>query len=313
MKFTVKRNMHYDFTGQSYSSVYPNLHRYPATMIPQVGIDILKEFNINKGHLLDPYCGSGSSFVCGLECGISSMTGFDLNPLAILISKVKFTPLDKDKISKERKNLRNRVFELLKDENKIHNLSSPEITNMNFWFSQNVINHLKIIKHFVNKIGDEDIRNLFLLAFSETVRECSYTRNNEFKLYKMRSEDILNFNPDVVSVYFKYFDEITNLYLHFYYPILKNNMKINLYNTAFIPQKKIYDVVLTSPPYGDSRTTVAYGQFSTLSNEWLGINYARKIDSLLMGGTKVNSILSKGILTPFILEISKVDKNVHLM
>ncbi|MDR1662887.1 MAG: hypothetical protein LBR59_00530 [Endomicrobium sp.] len=54
--YKVVRNAKYDYTGQSYSSSYPNLHKYPATMLPQIGIDILKELNISKGRLLDPYC-----------------------------------------------------------------------------------------------------------------------------------------------------------------------------------------------------------------------------------------------------------------
>jgi hypothetical protein len=57
--YKVVRNTKYDYTGQSYSSYYPNLHKYPATMLPQIGIDILKELNISKGRLLDPYRGSG--------------------------------------------------------------------------------------------------------------------------------------------------------------------------------------------------------------------------------------------------------------
>jgi hypothetical protein len=68
--YKVIRNTKYDYIGQSYSSSYPNLHKYPATMLPQIGIDILKELNISDGRLLDPYCGSGSSFSSGLECGI---------------------------------------------------------------------------------------------------------------------------------------------------------------------------------------------------------------------------------------------------
>ncbi|MDR2490537.1 MAG: hypothetical protein LBD20_03940 [Spirochaetaceae bacterium] len=87
MKYSVVRNEKYDYIGQSYSSAYPNLHRYPATMIPQIGIDILKEFNISSGKLLDPYCGSGTSFICGLVSGINDMDGFDINPLAVLISR----------------------------------------------------------------------------------------------------------------------------------------------------------------------------------------------------------------------------------
>lgn len=44
------------------------------------------------------------------------------------------------------------------------------------------------------------------------------------------------------------------------------------------------DIIVTSPPYGDSRTTVAYGQFSRLANKWLDIENATQIDNKLMGG-----------------------------
>jgi 16S rRNA G966 N2-methylase RsmD len=277
-------------------------------MLPQLGIDILKEFNISKGHLLDPYCGSGSSFICGIECGLSKMSGFDINPLAVLISKVKYTVLNDDEVSQSRQNFRNKVFELLKDENKIQSLPVPQITNMDFWFSTNVTNHLSVLMFFIEKIKNVDIKNIFLLAFSETVRACSYTRNNEFKLYRMKDEDMLNFNPDVVSVFFKYFDEIYSNYKNFYYPKINKGIVVNVENKTFTVDDKMFDVVLTSPPYGDSRTTVAYGQFSTLSNEWLGINYARKIDAMLMGGAKVQKNISGGIIADYISEIEIADK-----
>ena len=31
-------NPKYDFLGQSYASMYPNLHKYSATMLPQIGL-----------------------------------------------------------------------------------------------------------------------------------------------------------------------------------------------------------------------------------------------------------------------------------
>jgi len=46
------------------------------------------------------------------------------------------------------------------------------------------------------------------------------------------------------------------------------------------------DIVITSPPYGDSRTTVAYGQYSRLANEWLGYQQANQVDTALMGGKR---------------------------
>ena len=307
MKYNVIRNPKYDFLGQTYSSVYPNLHKYPATMLPQIGIEILKELNVKKGTLLDPYCGSGSSFASGLECGLTEMHGFDINPLAVLISKVKFTKISVNELAETKMIFRNNVYEFLKDEKNIETLKRPQITNIDFWFSKEVIEHLTVIKHFIDKISDKNIRRFFLIPFSETVRECSYTRNNEFKLFRMKSEELLHFNPDVVSVYLKKLEDTIVLYNYFYFPKLSEKINVNVKYSIFKPQDEYFDIVLTSPPYGDSRTTVAYGQFSTLSNEWLGIDYARKIDGMLMGGVKPKQNVKNGLIADYISEINRVD------
>ncbi|MCL2436353.1 MAG: DNA methyltransferase [Lentimicrobiaceae bacterium] len=305
--YQVVRNKKYDFIGQSYASVYPNLHKYPATMLPQIGIEVLKELNVRSGVLLDPYCGSGSSFASGLECGITEMHGFDINPLAVLISKVRFTKISVKELAATKIIFRNDVYEFLKDEKNIETLKRPQITNIDFWFSKEVINHLTVIKHFIDKIFDENIRRFFLIPFSETVRECSYTRNNEFKLFRMKSEDLLHFNPDVISVYLKKLEDTIVLYNYFYFPKLSEATHVNVQYSTFKPKDEYFDVVLTSPPYGDSRTTVAYGQFSTLSNEWLGIDYARKIDGMLMGGIKPKQNIENGLIADYISEINKID------
>jgi len=45
-----------------------------------------------------------------------------------------------------------------------------------------------------------------------------------------------------------------------------------------------FDLIITSPPYGDSRTTVAYGQYSRLSSQWLELEEPNLVDKRLMGG-----------------------------
>jgi hypothetical protein len=152
--YQVVRNNKYDFIGQSYASVYPNLHKYPATMLPQIGIEVLNELNIKSGILLDPYCGSGSSFASGLECGLTEMHGYDINPLAVLISKVKFTKISVKELTETKIIFRNNVYEFLKDEKNIETLKKPQVTNIDFWFSKEVINHLIVIKHFIYSISN---------------------------------------------------------------------------------------------------------------------------------------------------------------
>lgn len=43
-----------------------------------------------------------------------------------------------------------------------------------------------------------------------------------------------------------------------------------------LPKKYKFDVILTSPPYGDNHTTVTYGQYSYLPLSWIDL---KDIDS----------------------------------
>ena len=303
MKYKVVRNEKYDFIGQSYSTSYPNIHKYPATMIPQIGIELFKEFEIKRGKLLDPYCGSGSSFTVGLDRGLTEMYGFDINPLAVLISRAKFTKVDIEKAKDIRQRLRNRVYEFVKIEDNLKKIDIPQHYNIDFWFSKVVLQNLSVLKHFIDKI-QVDIRRLFLVPLSETIRECSYTRNHEFKLYRIKPEELLQFNPDVFGVYFDKLNKVIDVYEKYYLPKL-NGAKIDISYSKFPKKGNEFDIVLTSPPYGDSFTTVAYGQFSMFSNQWFGIKYARQIDNMLMGGSPVKEIYPNSIITDFINEISK--------
>ena len=305
--YKVIRNNKYDFAGSSYSDAYPNLHKYPATMLPQIGIDLFKEFDIKANSLLDPYCGSGSSFTVGLDRGVKEMYGFDLNPLAVLISKAKFTKLLPEKIESIRKDLRYKIYDFIKHEKNIIDIEVPQFFNIDFWFSKNSAKSLTILKKFIDEI-ELEYRGLFLLPFSETARECSYTRNNEFKLYKMKEDDVLSFNPDVYAMYFYKLQVTSHIYSAYYLPKLHNIKRIEIKNDCFYGADKKFDVVLTSPPYGDSKTTVAYGQFSFFGNQWIGIKDARKVDNMLMGGTTVKDFYSNGIMQNYICEIAKKSK-----
>lgn len=308
MRYTIVRNTSYDFINESYASQYPNLHKYPATMLPQIGIKILQDFKVKGGKLLDPYCGSGSSFSSGLENDFKEVYGFDINPLAVLISLAKFTKIDLLKLEKEKEKLRDNIFEFLKKKENLKSLTYPKVTNIDYWFSSKIIQNISLIKHFIDKIPSRKIRNLFTVPLSETIRDCSYTRNNEFKLYRMKSEDILNFNPDVLGIFFKKLDDIIEIYTEKYYPKLFKLNKVNIQCKNFSKKPNFFDTVLTSPPYGDSRTTVAYGQFSTLSNEWLGIDYARKVDAMLMGGQRAKTLYKQGLIYDYLAQIHHLDE-----
>jgi predicted RNA methylase len=127
----------------------------------------------------------------------------------------------------------------------------------------------------------------------------------------MKSEDCLNFNPNVIGVFFKKLEDALYLYINYYFAKL-DNVNVNVVASAFQDQQRQFDVVLTSPPYGDSRTTVAYGQFSTFSNEWLGIKKARALDKQMMGGNQARSNITNGLIAEYIEQVRKNDSKRSL-
>ncbi len=307
MNILATRNTKYDFLGQSYDKTcYPNLHKYPATMIPQIGIEILKELNIKQGNMLDPYCGSGSSFAAGLETGVKNFTGYDINPLAILICQTRFTYLSIVSLKQKYQWLKNTISKTVEKDWQ-YAITIEKFNNFDYWFSPKIANELQLIKNIIMKITDEKIRNFFLVALSTAMRECSYTRNNEFKLYRIKPQQMTLFEQNTFAVFYHQFEHCINIYENYYHSKLKH-ININITYSSFKPNDKKHNIILTSPPYGDSKTTVAYGQFSFFSNQWL-LNHinARAIDKKLMGGEIQTTQLKNSLIIDYIKDIQAKD------
>ena len=65
MIYKIQKNNNYDFKRKNDSTRFPRLHQYPATMRPQMGIELFEELKMNKNHLFHPYCSTGSSMLTG--------------------------------------------------------------------------------------------------------------------------------------------------------------------------------------------------------------------------------------------------------
>jgi len=275
-------------------------HSYPAMMIPQVAARLIEKYGENANLLFDPYCGTGTSLVEANVKNINAI-GTDLNPLARLIAKAKTTPINIQTLDLYLKDFNDWIFSLRFGIKKNNSFIIPKFDNIDYWFTKDVQIKLAILKHYIDNIDNEQIKNFFLVAFSETVRESSLTRNGEFKLYRISEKNLKTFNPDVYAIIENKLSRNRKGLISFL-NAKKNNStsKIYSFNTVFNIPKEILpdssvDIVVTSPPYGDSRTTVAYGQFSRLANQWLGFQEASKLDNEMMGGKRPIKIEKFGI------------------
>jgi site-specific DNA-methyltransferase (cytosine-N4-specific) len=78
---------------QSDASALAGIHPYPAKFIPEIPDALLDALPLPPGTaVFDPFCGSGTTLVQAQARGIKSV-GVDLNPIAVMISRVKTAPI----------------------------------------------------------------------------------------------------------------------------------------------------------------------------------------------------------------------------
>ena len=296
--------INWDFKEADTKEYTHNIHTYPAMMIPQIARRLIYLYGKNAKTILDPFVGSGTSLVeASLIPHIKKAYGFDLNPLAFLISKVKTTPINLNKIRT--------ILPTIYD-----NSGTAEahwVSNLQFWFKPKVIDQLSVLKEWVNKIEDKNIQYFFKVVLSETIRKVSNTRNSEFKLYRMPEEKLKDYDPDV----FGDFEAIANKSIKGMEEYLKVKTdlkpKVELFNSMNkLPiEDNSIDLIVTSPPYGDSKTTVAYGQFSRLALQWLDFKDVASLDNRLLGGRATKELkvkINSPTLKVIIKKIAKKDE-----
>lgn len=306
--------VNWDFKEANTKQASHGFHSYPAMLVPQIATELLSEYGKKTSLLFDPFCGTGTTLVEANLKGINAI-GTDLNPLARLISKTKTTNIEIQALDLFIKDFYDYLFQFRFGFSKKDSVVAPKFTNISFWFAKPVISDLAVLKNYIDKIKDEAVKDFFKVAFSQTIRDTSWTRKNEFKLYKMDAQKLKTFKPDVFSLFEMTLARNRNGLEEF----IKNKKNgastlIGDFNTVkeipknFIAPQSV-GLVITSPPYGDSQTTVAYGQFSRLANQWLGYDEAYNLDSALMGGKKSAEVemSSSNSLNRSIKKIAELD------
>jgi site-specific DNA-methyltransferase (cytosine-N4-specific) len=289
-----QRNAELDFKNIKNKYATHGIHTYPAVMIGPVARYCIDKYLKPVTHLIDPFVGSGSVLVESAIKNIHSV-GVDLNPLAVAISKAKTTTIDIKEVLK----IRNLIFKIIKTSKQKHYHIPENVTQWDFWFSEKILQDiLFLIDSIETSIQNPEIKNFYKITLSEIIRKASYQRNGEFKRYRIKKEDITKHNFDVFS---RFFDQLEyNIEGMRDYITMKNKDDLQIDPEVYYHDSRnlywiednSFDGLLTSPPYGDSGTTVAYGQFSRFSLELLNFEIDHQInnlDAVLLGGKKSTS------------------------
>jgi tRNA G10 N-methylase Trm11 len=256
------------------------IHPFAARMAPEIAFEALRGLKKNST-VLDPMVGSGTVLRTVSEHGYNGI-GFDIDPLAVLMSKVWTTSFNSQKIITKTTTIIEEANSL--DLKSVHLPWIDDDPNtkafINFWFGRKQINSLRKLCFIIN--NHKGIYNdLFKVAFSRLIitktkgaslaADVSHSRPH--KVYEKTDFDVLTAFSISCNMLSKIFERQQ--------PKGKINVRLgDARNLSELNDESI-SIIITSPPYLNA---LDYMRGHKLSLVWLGY----KIDEL--GSIRSNSI-----------------------
>ncbi|PCE39679.1 hypothetical protein [Rhizorhabdus dicambivorans] len=255
--------------------------QYPAMMVPLVQRRLLAaviEAQPNIKSLYDPFVGSGTSLVSGMHFALN-VYGTDINPLAVLISrvrtarKVEFTigAIGADVVKRARADRRSGI--------------DTTLSNRDKWFKPEVLTELSRLRRSIRACEDLWVRRFLWVTLAETVRLTSNDRTSTYKLHARPVEEIEARNVSPIDVFADLVSRNADSFAFFRKKLrdagaisnarYRGAAEIALADTreskTYWADVAPFDLMMTSPPYGDNQTTVTYGQHSYLPLNWIDL------------------------------------------
>lgn len=256
------------------------IHPFAARMAPEIAFEALKGLK-KTATVLDPMVGSGTVLRTVSEHGYNGI-GFDIDPLAVLMSKAWTTSFNSEKI-------KSKAEELIDEVNSLHlnSIYLPWIDDdqatkkfINFWFGKKQSNSLRKLSFVINK-NKGPYNDLLKVAFSRLIITKTKGASLAADVSHSRPHKIYEKNDfDVLGSFLKSCEKLAMIYEK---QTAKGKINVQLGDARNLKEvnDKSVSAIITSPPYLNA---LDYMRGHKLSLVWLGY----KIDEL--GDVRSNSI-----------------------
>lgn len=247
------------YQGWDFAKAQPHplasVHPYPAKFIPDIPRRLIEEFRPARGcKIYDPFCGSGTALVEAQTAGLHSL-GVDLNPIAVLISRVTtgYCPVDLEAVLEQ-------VVGQARD---ARNPAVPDIPRLDHWFMPHVQSALAALVAAISAAPDH-ARDILRLGLSAIVVRVSNQESDT--RYAAVKKDVSS--NDVFSFYHRSVQKI----------IARVSSKDRAETPALVMEANALNVtrdevgndiglVVTSPPYPNAYEYWLYHKYRMY---WLG-------------------------------------------
>jgi hypothetical protein len=202
--------------------------------------------------------------------------GNDINPLAVLISRVRTEPATEFTIGAIVNQI---VREAIGDRGTKVDCALP---NREKWFHEAVSVELSRLSRAIRRQSNLWVRRFLWVTLAETVRLVSNDRTSTYKLHARTTDEIAKRVLSPIKVFGEIGQVNADSFAEFRGELRKRKfIKSGRYGAKVDVKvgdtrdalegwaNQSFDLIMTSPPYGDNMTTVTYGQHSYLPLHWI--------------------------------------------
>lgn len=245
-----------------------SFHRFFGKLIPAIPASAIELFTEPGDLVFDPFCGSGTTLVEALVRGRDAV-GIDINPLAVLISRVKTTRSDPEALRLAAKRALREGRVIL--ENGLP--EPPYCINIHHWYRPGAIRELAALHAAVGEEPDERARDFLSAVLSAVNRNVSNADpQHVFPGYSKRLRRLDAERGRIIDVFQTFARGVDKRigYLEDLNGKLNNGARATvLLASADEPPAlgRPVDLVVTNPPYVSS---VRYLETLKLEMSWAG-------------------------------------------
>lgn len=165
------------------------LHPYPARYVRALPRQVIDLVGVQRGAVLDPFCGSGTTLYEARAAGLSAI-GSDINPIAVLISRVRVAnPSDAQlaTASSIGRTVQDTAAAFVVSDN----ARVQSIPRVEHWFSPGAMRAMEAAVQVVSQIDDAVVREIVSAGISAaTVRISNQESDTRYAaVSKRRSQD----------------------------------------------------------------------------------------------------------------------------
>ena len=264
----------WDFATARTGYLTHNLHPYPAKFIPQIPNTLIQELSSVGDTVADIFCGSGTTLLEALQLKRHAI-GIDANPLAVLISRAKTSPLTAPEFEElqthrgacERTLARaaSPTGDLFHDGGTFRSSGwRPAAKVCEFWFAPHVVEELAELRLLIDRLSSAALRTLCRVVLSAII--VSISKQDSDTRYVRREKTV---EPgDTVRRYISQLDAATRAVREMS-ALVEDRFVRQVFDadTLAAPPTMPFDLVVTSPPYPNAYSYHLYHRTRLI---WLG-------------------------------------------